>query len=98
MGLLALALSAAPLIGCTSVAKFTAFEAGDVPIGVKLPSICEAFLQPAEIPPWINRNTDARVAFPPVADALVEDTKRMTAAGSCFADERQAYAQKGKTK
>ena len=90
---------ALPLIGCEHAAKLAAFEAGDAPAAVKLPSVCEGFLQPAEIPPWIGRKTDARTAFPPVADALREDTTRIVAAQSCFADERAAYsAAKGKSR
>lgn len=80
--------------GCTSGGKLSVLDAGDAPAGVKLPSVCEAFLQPAPLLTWITAKTDARVAFGPVADAYVEDTKRIVAAKSCFVDERIAYAPK----
>lgn len=88
---------AALLAGCTSDGKLATFQVGDAPLARQLPSVCEAFLQPAPVPDWITARTDARAAFGPVADAYVEDTTRITAAKSCFADERTAYA-KGKTR
>ena len=89
---------AASLAGCTSDGRLATFQAGDAPFARQLPSVCEAFLQPAPVPPWITAKTDARVAFGSLADAVIEDTTRITAAKSCFADERTAYGEKGKTK
>ena len=86
------------LAGCTSDGSLATFQAGDAPLARQLPSVCEAFLEPAPVPAWIGPKTDARVAFAPVADAYVEDTSRIVAAKSCFTDERKVYGTKGKPK
>jgi hypothetical protein len=82
------------LSACTSAGKLAVFEPGDAPAGRRLPSVCEAFLQPADIAGAITPKTDARIAFGLVADAYVEDTSRIVAAKSCLDDERKAFAPK----
>jgi hypothetical protein len=82
------------LPGCTGLkdklASFQPGDAGSHPIS--LPDVCEAFLIPVNVPTWITSETDAIVAFGPVADSLLEANDRILDARSCFADQRKAYA------
>lgn len=82
------------LTGCAGLkdklASFQAGDAGSHPIS--LPDVCEAFLIPVNIPTWITSETDAIVAFGPVADGLLEANDRILGARDCFGDQRRAYA------
>jgi hypothetical protein len=85
------------LIGCAGQNKLATFSKGDAALQVKLPDVCEAFLQ--RVPePAVTRKTDARVATVRFANALHEANDRIGAGGDCFRDERTAYEGKGKPK
>jgi hypothetical protein len=80
-----------PLIACTHGGSLATFQAGDAPLAVKLPTVCESFLQPVAVPP-VTRKTDARAAYTRSADALDEANARLSIGGDCAKDERAAYA------
>lgn len=86
------------LPGCAGLkdklASFQPGDAGSHPIS--LPDVCDAFLIPVNIPTWITSETDAIVAFGPVADGLLEANDRIIGAHDCFADQRRAYGQGAK--
>lgn len=81
------------LIGCQSENSLGVFSAGDTALDVRLPDVCEAFLQVVPVPA-VTRKTDARVAYSKTADALDEANTRLSIGGDCAADERSAYQKK----
>jgi hypothetical protein len=60
-------------------------------LNVKLPDACDRFLFPVKAPP-VTHLTDSGAAYTATADAIDKANGRLSTAGACRRDERQAYA------
>lgn len=93
MLLATLASSALLLTGCQAGGKLAGFAAGDVPLKVDLPAVCEVFLQPVPVTRETAKS-DARAAYTRAANERDEANDRLTVGGFCVRDERTSYAGK----
>ena len=83
-----------PLIACQHDKDAASFTPSDAPIPVKLPSVCEFFLQPVT-PRTFTAKSDAIAAYVRRDDELAEANTRISIGRDCHRDEREAYANGG---
>lgn len=85
------------LLGCAGLKeKLASFQPGDAGGSnpVNMSTVCLAFLQPVNVPIWLNEKTDARVASDVLADAYLETNRRIVDGRDCFSDQLHLYAGK----